>query len=77
MSDQGHPRRQRDRFSVRINEPVGSETAMQVVVQNPVDRAATFVTRLRGIGLFGGVGAQQIMEDESPGHMLAEQVRAG
>jgi len=51
--------------------------AVQVVVQRPVGRGAALLVGVDGVGLVGGVGAEQVVEGVPAGGVLADQARPG
>jgi hypothetical protein len=65
-----------DRLAHGIKQPVGGVGCMQVVVKHAVDRGPANSFIVGGFGLLGGIGAQQIMEDETAGNALDQHVRA-
>jgi hypothetical protein len=47
------------------------------VVQRPADGGVTLVVGVDGMGLFDGIGAEQVVEGVPAGGVFDEQVRSG
>jgi hypothetical protein len=50
---------------------------VQVVVQQSGGRGVAVLVGVEGVGEFGGVGAQQVVEDVPAGDVFGEQTRPG
>jgi len=73
----GVRRRELDRCPGRTEQLGGGVRGVQVVIEEPVQRGPALIVAVMGVGLFAGVGTQQVMQGVSAGCGLGEQVCPG